>query len=140
MPSEYSADNQRSERRIDDPAIVRERVLGIINHNTGGPQPSAARVSAIVGIAARAHLAPATVRSVLDELAAEGEIERHSTDGRGSDRQRVRRTSRFHRFLAMVGCGVAGGRSRVGQTIFAITIGYLHSEYGLNTHLMGRRH
>lgn len=51
----------------------------IIEHNTGGPQPPAARVTSIVSIAARAGLDLAAVRSVLEELAASGEIERHTT-------------------------------------------------------------
>lgn len=80
MSGEYSANGERPERRpITDPAIVRKRVQAIIVHNTGGPQPSVARVTSIIGIAARAGLDPATVRSVLDELAADGEIDRQTS-------------------------------------------------------------
>ncbi len=81
MSGEYSSNSQRTERRpIDDSAIVRERIQAIIEHNTGGPQPPAARVTSVVGIAARAGLDLAVVRSVLDELVADGMIERSTTD------------------------------------------------------------
>lgn len=80
MSGVYPADEQRTARQsIDDPAIVRRRLLAIIEHNTGGPQPSAARETSIVSIAVRTALDVATVRSVLEELAAEGEIECHTT-------------------------------------------------------------
>lgn len=80
MPRESPSDGQDAVRRsLDDPAIVRKRVLAIIAHNTGGSQPSAARVTSVVSIAARADFDVATVRSVLDELVAEGGIERHTT-------------------------------------------------------------
>ncbi len=64
------------ENSSDESAIVRERVQTIIDHNTGGPQPPAARETSVISIAARAGLDPATVRSVLEELAADGEIDR----------------------------------------------------------------
>ncbi|MFC6965146.1 hypothetical protein ACFQL7_27760 [Halocatena marina] len=83
MPSDHSSERQRSGRpTIDDPAVVRDWLIDIIEHNTGGPQPAAAHVPSIVGIAARASLDPGTVRSVLDTLVEEGVLERH-TDSDG---------------------------------------------------------
>lgn len=74
-----SAGQNAARRPIDEPAIVRERVQAIIAHNTGGHQPPAARETSIVSIAVRAGLDPATVRSVLNELAADGEIDRQTS-------------------------------------------------------------
>lgn len=79
MP-QYSSNGSQSKRSpIDDSETVRERVLGVIEHNTGGPHPSAAQEPVIIEIATQADLDPATVRTVLDDLAADGVIECHTT-------------------------------------------------------------
>lgn len=78
LAGESSADKQHSERRpITNPALVRKQVLGIIEHNTGGPQPAATRVTSVVSIAAlvaAAMLAVALIDrfGVLDVLAVLG--------------------------------------------------------------------
>lgn len=72
-----------------DPEYVRDRVLGTIDKQTGGPQPDAVHVGSLMQILASSNVDTDVARETLGELVKEGAVVKEHPDGETYPRYRI---------------------------------------------------